>query len=865
MNNDDHTPTARTMERPERSTATQSDRIATSDDDAAIGLDVADQPNPEFAIPRQDHPTAAAPRDEVAPAPDARIVEDSLGWADSADQTAVIPAIKADHMMPPDADRTAIIPAIKADHLRPTEADQTAIIPAVRVEDATNRADQTAIIPAVKPENTAVTQPATGPVGVTEWASDLPAVEVKDASPTSALDTTDTRIYRSFNVADDRETAAPLVEAEPAEFDMDSTAIIVGRFPFARPSATDTSEMPRVEVEVAEAPNQTESGKPEIRLSRLGQAPLTLAASAAGVLIVAFAYAGGRSGASWASAAFWLGQVVVFAPIAARLFFGRLAGSIESFLLVIGLAVMQYMQKWLYSPDQFKFPDELQHWNAANILVRSGKLFQPDRALPVAVHFPGLEVMTSAVVSMTGLTVTQAGLIVAGVAHLAFIGVLFATIRRTGGSPEIAGAACIIYATALHYLFFDSMFIYQTAALPFMMLAIWASRLWQHRDRANWPAAIVVVVSVVAATASHHVTAGALVGALGLIGICEAIFARPRRWSTLIMAGGAAAIATAWFVFVAPEVFSYLEAPLRGMVSGLTGLLGGGGSSSAASGAPAPLWQLAVQALGLVVLLFLLVRAGLAMWHAPGRFDPWQVALLVGSFVFFASTGARFLGAQGPELAGRASTFVYIPMSILAAGVLVGWRPRPRGPRLLRMDTFQLKVRVPAIVHGTAIAVLLMVGARVGGWPPLWDALPGPYLASGYERGVDRQGVSAAIWTRNWLGVDHRVAADLTGVTLISTYGGQDPVGEASQLWYDATWNLNDELLLQSLAIDYLWVDTRLATQIPISGSYFPVDPQNGQHTSPIPVANLDKFDGVTGINKYYDNGSIVIYDMRTA
>ncbi len=592
---------------------------------------------------------------------------------------------------------------------------------------------------------------------------------------------------------------------------------------------------------------------------------MTLAASATGVLIVAFAYAGGRSGASWSTTAFWIGQFVVFAPVAARCFFGRLAGSTESFVLVVGLAVMQYMQKWLYSPDQFKFPDELQHWHAATILVESGRLFQPNRSLPVAVHFPGLEVMTSAVVGLTGLSVTQAGLIIAGVAHLAFIAALFATIRRAGGSPEIAGAACIIYATALHYVFFDSMFIYQTAALPFMMLAIWASRLWHHRDRANWPAAVLIVFARRdhSLTPCHRGCAGRRVG-----------LDRHRRGDLR----PAAAVGHAdhgrrcgghrddWFVSVAPEVFSYLDAPLRGMVSGLKGLLGGGNSSgSGASGQAAPFWQLAVQALGLIVLLFLLVRASLAIWHAPGRLDPWQIALLVGSFVFFASTGARFLGARGPELAGRASTFAYIPISIVAAGVLVGWRPRPRGPRLLRMDPFRLNLRVPPIVHGTAIALLLMLGARVGGWPPLWDALPGPYLASGYERGVDRQGVSAAIWARNWLGIDHRVAADLTGVTLISTYGRQDPVGEASQLCYDATWKLSDELLLQSLAIDYLWVDTRLTTQVPVSGSYFPVDPQNGKHLAPMPAADIDKFDGVTGINQYYDNGSIRIYDMRTA
>ena len=31
-------------------------------------------------------------------------------------------------------------------------------------------------------------------------------------------------------------------------------------------------------------------------------------------------------------------------------------------MLVMGLALNQYLLKWMYSPDQFRFPDELQHW-----------------------------------------------------------------------------------------------------------------------------------------------------------------------------------------------------------------------------------------------------------------------------------------------------------------------------------------------------------------------------------------------------------------------------------------------------------------------------------------------------------------------
>ncbi|GAA5181294.1 hypothetical protein GCM10023322_15580 [Rugosimonospora acidiphila] len=636
------------------------------------------------------------------------------------------------------------------------------------------------------------------------------------------------------------------------------------------PAPDTTVVLPRV----AEAPAPAGSAAPASRLlPSLGRAPEILALCAFGVLLVALSYQGGRTGAGWAGAAYWLGQFLVFTPVAVRMFFGRLAGVVESFLLVMGLAVDQYLQKWLYSPDQFRFPDELQHWVGTSILLQAGRLFQPNDALPVAVHFPGLEELTASLSSLTGLSITNAGLLVAAVAHLTFIGLLFLVVRSTGGSPELAGAVCVIYATALHYLFFDSMFIYQTAALPFMMLAVWASRKWQPRQRRTVPYAVLCGVALVGVSMSHHVTAAATVATLGLIGICEVMMTRPRRWGTLIVAGAGAVVVIAWFSLVAREVFGYLGPPIQQMASGLTGILSGASSSGGSSSPGNPLWQLAVEALGLLALLALLIRAAQVSWRATGRFDPWRAAALIGSLVFFASTAVRFVGAEGPELAGRASTFTYIPMSMVAAGVLVGWRPRVRPPsrpaalsRVVQGWLNRIRpIWVPPVILGPVIVVLLMVGARVGGWPPYWEELPGPYLVSGYERSVDEEGVSAAVWTHDWLGPDHRVAADITGATLVSTYGEQNPVGEASKLYYDGTWNLDDELLLQSLGVDYLWDDTRMSQQLPISGAYFPVDPQAGKRTTPIPAGNLNKFDEVAGINRVYDNGAIRIYDMRNA
>jgi hypothetical protein len=158
-----------------------------------------------------------------------------------------------------------------------------------------------------------------------------------------------------------------------------------------------------------------------------------------------------------------------------------------------------------------------------------------------------------------------------------------------------------------------------------------------------------------------------------------------------------------------------------------------------------------------------------------------------------------------------------------------------------------------------------MVGARAGGWPPYWEQVPGPYLVAGFERSVDAPSVATARWTVGALGPGNRIAADSNGVTLASTYGRQEALGEAYDLWYDPVWGLRDQQILQSLSVDYLWVDVRLSQQLPASGAYFPGDPQAQRHQTPLPPEQLAKFDHLPGVSRLYDCGDIRIYDMRAA
>ena len=585
----------------------------------------------------------------------------------------------------------------------------------------------------------------------------------------------------------------------------------------------------------------------------VGLAPLVLALSAVGVALVALAYERGRTGASGAEPLYWIGQVVVFGPVVARMLAGRLTGTTESFLLVVGLAVHQYLLKWMYSPDQLKFPDELQHYAATTTLLRTGRLFEPSPALPVAADFPGLAEFGAAVSATTGLSVTAAGLLVAGVLRLLFVGALFILVRRAGGSARLAGMTCLIYTTGQHYLFFDAMYLYQAAALPFALLVLWAVTV-RRRVGLGAGAVLVGVMSILVVTVSHHVAAVMLVAALLVLALVDVLGVRTgRRWGTAAFAGAAILVVGVWLAFPAREVIDYLGAPAERTWQSLVRLLAGG-ESTGRVGSGSPRWQLAVQAAGLVVLLFLLAKAVRAAVRSPVR-DPWWYVVLAGGLLFFAGNALWIAGEQGPELAGRVSTFTYLPMSMVAAAELIrrrrhGWRSSAaRGRRL---------------VAGTAVATLLMVGARAGGWPPWWERLPGPYRVGAFERSGGPAGIMAARWTGAWLGRGHRISADATGWILLASYSYQSPIaGQAAPAYYGPEFGLRDARLLDQLSVEYVWVDLRMSEQTPASGAYFIGDPESGRHSAPVPRANLTKFDDLPGVNLVYDGGDIRIYDVR--
>ncbi len=103
----------------------------------------------------------------------------------------------------------------------------------------------------------------------------------------------------------------------------------------------------------------------------------------------------------------------------------------------------------------------------------------------------------------------------------------------------------------------------------------------------------------------------------------------------------------------------------------------------------------------------------------------------------------------------------------------------------------------------------------------------------------------------------------------MSTYGDQRIVTgiadniDVTPVFFSSNLGSYEASILQKGQIRYLIVDLRLSRALPSVGFYFdPSEPDSFHHTVPINLKALTKFDTMSQVNRVFDSGNIVIYDM---
>jgi hypothetical protein len=594
----------------------------------------------------------------------------------------------------------------------------------------------------------------------------------------------------------------------------------------------------------------------------LGRVPEVALAMAAATFVVAVAFAGARSGKSWANDLFWVGQIALYAIPAAFLLFRRSILRAEAFGIALLMPVATFLILAYYSPDQFRFIDEFQHVQTLQTILTTHHLFHVNTSLPVSPQYPGLEIITSAVVAITHLSITTSGMIVTGVAHVLVGLVLYFLVLELIGRPRVAAFATVIYATGPHYQFFDSYFIYQTIAIPFLLLSLLAVVKMIKSNKATvattWGAMAIACGAVT--VVSHHITSYALVAILLLILIAQLFVPRVGRgWRVPVVFVVVAGMVVGWDLGVATATWHYIE-PIINSLLGRAGVLPNSKRQSVSGKLPLPdtLWEYASTLLLVVLAPF----GAWQLWKARREGSAMSLGLGIGALSIFIVLVVRVASGDGGELAGRAMSFALIPISIVCAVVIVArTQSKPDRPT----HGFRRFRNVAMAVLGTGIVVVLALGGIAGGWPSYYARLPGPYRVSAYERSVDEHNLDAATWAGSHLPRDGSVASDDFTESMFSSLGDQAYLRNLAPLFLTTTYTAADRSLVERQRIAFVVADKRITEQLPAAGFYFSPDPHQGDYKKPLPDEALNKFNNVPGVSRVFDDGTIVIYDLAGA
>ncbi|MBA2720930.1 MAG: hypothetical protein H0U52_17065 [Chloroflexi bacterium] len=592
--------------------------------------------------------------------------------------------------------------------------------------------------------------------------------------------------------------------------------------------------------------------------SGLGLLPEISVAAAVGLILVAAGNAFGRAGIEVADLFFWGGIVLMVLPLALRLL-DRAPGRTERIGLVALLGIALYLVKVLHSPDGFTLHDEILHLRTASDIANGQSLFTVNPLLLVSPLYPGLEIATTILSSVTGTDTYSAGTVVVGAARILLVLGLFLFFELASGDARIAGIASFVYMANPNFVFFDAQFGYESLAIGLAAGALHLILASGGRWRSGTAAALVLVAAVIV---THHVSTYAMVAFLMLWTVTHLLSRRaagrsrgPWQVTALAIIG-----AGAWLLVVASETLRYLAPRILdglALISLILGDVAGRELFRANTGEVAPLWERAV-GFGAVILLLIALPIGLWRIWRDYRSQPAAVALGLAALTYPATLALR-LTARGAEESSRTSGFVFLGLGFVVA-LAVASAPGLLGRRLPRLR--------PVVATG---GLVLLVGGIIVGIPR-WARLPGPYLVSADTRSIELKSITAARWAATELGPNHRIVADRTNRILMGSYGLQDPVTEYGdqikswKLFYSPAFGPEEQALLDLGAIEFLVIDKRLVGVRPLTQVYFESgEPPEVAREGRLALQGLTKYAAVPGVGTVFDAGDITIYDVRGA
>ena len=617
--------------------------------------------------------------------------------------------------------------------------------------------------------------------------------------------------------------------------------------------------------------------------ARWGWFPALVLLDSCALLIVSLGYTLNRMNVEWAAGLYWLSLLIIFVPAAYRLLSPSIARR-ERIGLIVALGLSLYLVKILHSPLDFTFYDEFLHWNTANHILSTAHLFAPNPLLPVSSLYPGLEIITTALSNLSGFSVVTSGVIILGIARIGFMLGLYLFYERISSSPQIGGIAALLYTANSNFIFFDSQFSYESLSLPIAVTVLFLVAYSTTKSTGKYLQHLVLILPLVFVVAfTHHLTSYVLVGILFLWAIVALLKNyKSGEWIRVGMVSVVAlGITLGWSVYVGSTTSDYLAPVIRNSISEISGLIldenSGRELFQGTNGQSSPLLERVI-AIGAILFILVVLPFGIfEIVRSPFQQSPlgkkvtllrsdllqaWQryrsnsAAFAFAIIVLFHPIMQSFrLTSAGWEIANRSSEFIFWAIAFV---ITIGFFS-------LKSRAFLRPIWKVAFVIWASV---VFIGGSISGWPP-WARLPGSYLVSADTRSIEPQGIAAAKWAGEFLRPESLVATDRINSLLVAIYGHERPITHLADktylasVFFSPTFGDNERELIDRVKANYLLVDTRMSTSLPLVGVYFEAgEPRDKDDETPMSLAALEKFHNINNISQPFDDGNIQIYDV---
>ena len=532
-----------------------------------------------------------------------------------------------------------------------------------------------------------------------------------------------------------------------------------------------------------------------------------------------------------------------------------------------------------------------------DVILQSGHLFAENPLLPVSPLFPGLHLATVSLAQVLEVDSYSAGVILLALLRVAFMIAIFILFEYTTRSARAAGLASLLYMGNSNFIFFSSQFAYESVALPVSGLLICVVvRRGEFDGMRRMLLNLLVILLVIVVVATHHVTSYVIILFLLLTLVIFLAFPLVERminrvacvvtrlalyrhviahmipaddgspvaqeplarqiyaWTGLLTA----VFAAAWLVWVATPTLGYLSPVFEAAFKELVSIIQREGQSrvlfSSAAGGIRPLWE-RLTSIGAVLLTIAVFPYGALVVWRKYRQHMIALSLTIAAASYFVTLGLRFT-ESGWEIANRSADYLFLGVGLVTAlGMLSLFRRHQAALWRNLLLAF--------------VATVIFVGGFQAGWPT-WARVPGPYMVGADTRSIEPEGLAAAAWTAQHLAPNSRLVADRINGLLMGAYGrqyiirsGTDGVQIAPVL-FSLYLRVYEYDLLRSTRSQYVVTDLRLTQALPELGMYVEAgEPGSTTRSTPLSPLALEKFDLLPGVSRIYDEGNIVIYDVR--